>query len=60
MLNPLDEEETRELIEFRLRQAGYVSRYLIFSDGAINEIYNYTQGYPRKIAMICMMRWNIW
>jgi type II secretory pathway predicted ATPase ExeA len=53
MLNPLDEAEVKELIEFRLMHAGYSSRYLLFTDGAINMIYNYTQGYPRRIAMLC-------
>ncbi len=53
MLNPLDEEEVKELIEFRLKQAGYASKYLLFTDGAINAIYDHTQGYPRRIAMLC-------
>lgn len=53
VLNPLEENEVKELIDFRLSQAGYASRYTIFSDSAIRAIYNYTQGYPRKIAMIC-------
>ena len=53
IINPLEEDEVKELIEFRLKQAGYVSRYPMFNDSAINAIYNYTQGYPRKIAMLC-------
>ena len=53
ILNPLDEEEVAELIGFRLRQAGYVSRYPLFSSGSVNAIYNHTQGYPRRIAMLC-------
>ncbi|MDD5436816.1 MAG: AAA family ATPase [Candidatus Omnitrophica bacterium] len=53
MLNPLDEDEVKELIEFRLRQAGYVSKYPLFTDGAISMICEYTQGYPRRIAMVC-------
>lgn len=52
ILNPLDEEEVKGLIRFRLEQAGYASKYLLFTDGAINMIYNYTQGYPRRIAML--------
>jgi len=52
-LNPLDEEETRRLIEFRIRQAGYTSRMFLFLDGAIREIHHHTKGYPRQIAMIC-------
>jgi len=53
VINPLEEKEIKQLVRFRLRQAGYVSRYPMFSDAAINAIYNYTQGYPRKIAIIC-------
>ena len=53
VLNPLEENEVKELINFRLAQAGYVSRYPLFGDSAVKAIYNYTQGYPRKIAMVC-------
>ena len=53
VINPLEEDEVKELIDFRLKQAGYISRYPMFSDSAINAIYNYTQGYPRKIALVC-------
>jgi len=52
-INPLDEKETRELIEFRLKQAGYLGRRSLFTDGAIRLIYEYTQGYPRRIALLC-------
>lgn len=52
-INPLDENETKEMIEFRLRQAGYVHQNNIFTDEAIKLIYQQTQGYPRKIAMLC-------
>ena len=52
-LNPLSEDETRSLIEFRIRQAGYSSKMFLFLDGAIREIHHYTKGYPRQIAMIC-------
>jgi general secretion pathway protein A len=53
VLNPLEEAEVKELIDFRLQQAGYISRYPLFSDSAIRAIFNCTQGYPRKIAMLC-------
>lgn len=53
VINPLEEDEVREMIGFRLKEAGYVSRYPIFTDTSIRAIYNYTQGYPRKIAMLC-------
>jgi general secretion pathway protein A len=54
IINPLDEMETKELITFRLRQAGYNNQdHELFSDEAIKLIQAYTQGYPRKIAMLC-------
>jgi general secretion pathway protein A len=52
-INPLDESETRELIEFRLRTAGFNGPPGFFSDEAIKLIYQQTQGYPRRIAMLC-------
>jgi general secretion pathway protein A len=54
IINPLDEDETKEMITFRLRQAGYNNQdHELFTDGAIRMIYAYTQGYPRRIAMVC-------
>lgn len=52
-INPLDEAETKEMIEFRLRQAGYTHANHLFTDEAIKLIYQSTQGYPRKIAKLC-------
>jgi general secretion pathway protein A len=51
-INPLDEGETRQMIDFRLRQAGRNDGSL-FNDEAVNLIYQHTQGYPRKISMFC-------
>lgn len=53
IINPLDEYETGKLIEFRLRQAGYDEARSLFSREAVKEIYEFTQGYPRQIALIC-------
>ena len=53
IINPLDESETRALINFRLKQAGYESEQGLFTDNAIRHIYEHTQGYPRKISMLC-------
>lgn len=53
VLNPLEEGEVREFVSFRLEAAGYASRYPLFSDTAVKAIYSYTQGYPRKITMLC-------
>jgi len=52
-INPLDENETKELINFRLKQAGYQGFAPLFSDEAIKLVYQFTQGYPRRIAMLC-------
>ncbi|MCM8797225.1 MAG: AAA family ATPase [Candidatus Omnitrophica bacterium] len=52
-INPLDETETKEMIEFRLKQAGLNGQNKLFSDEAIRLIYQKTQGYPRQIAMLC-------
>lgn len=53
ILEPLNEGETRELIDFRLRQAGFRGKYCLFLDRAIREIHRATQGYPRKVSMLC-------
>lgn len=52
-LKPLSLHETGEMIEFRLREAGYRSRLPLFSSKAVEEIYEDTEGYPRRIAMVC-------
>lgn len=53
IINPLTEAETKEMIDFRLRQAGYQSPASLFTEEAVQEIYYHTQGYPRRIAMFC-------
>ncbi len=68
VLHPLDENQTQELIAFRLRQAcpdlpgekpravggtGYIEGSALFSPEAIRKIYQHTQGYPRRITRIC-------
>jgi len=52
-LNPLAFDEAREMIEFRIKQAGYKANMHIFLDDAIKEIYEYSRGYPRQITMFC-------
>jgi general secretion pathway protein A len=52
-INPLDLKETKELIQFRLKQAGYKAKRALFMDEAIKMIYDHSQGYPRKIAVTC-------
>ena len=53
VLESLNEAETREMIHFRLQQAGFRGKYHLFLDGAIKEIHRATQGTPRKISMLC-------
>ncbi|MBI4707842.1 MAG: AAA family ATPase [Candidatus Omnitrophica bacterium] len=52
-INPLDEKETRELIDFRLHQAGYSGHKNLFNDDAVRLIYQQSKGYPRRICMLC-------
>ena len=53
VINPINEEDTKGLIEYRLKKAGYRGKYPLFSDEAVSKIYQYTQGYPRKITQFC-------
>jgi len=53
VLNPLDESETKQMIDFRLKTAGYTQGPAFFTASAIKAIYRHTQGYPRRISMIC-------
>lgn len=53
VINPLEKYEIRELVHFRVRQAGYVFPTPLFDGDAIDAIYQYAQGYPRQTTMIC-------
>jgi len=54
VIEPLDRQEIKEMIDFRLNKATCNgSQTLLFEEGAIDEIYNYSRGYPRKITMLC-------
>jgi general secretion pathway protein A len=53
IINPLDENETREMILFRLLEAGFDNSRILFTDDAVKMIYEFSQGYPRKIALLC-------
>lgn len=53
LLKPLEEDEVKKMIEFRLRHAGYQGHKPLFTDEAFESIFHFTQGYPRKISMIC-------
>ncbi len=53
IINPLSESETAELIQFRLQSAGLPEGETLFTPGAITAIQRFTQGYPRKISLLC-------
>ncbi len=50
MLNPLNEADTRSMIEFRLSQAGWSGKKALFMEDAFREIYLVTRGYPRRVT----------
>lgn len=52
-LGPFSLKETEEMIEFRIRKAGYHARMRLFLKEAVIEIHQATQGYPRRITMLC-------
>ena len=53
VLNPLGEEEVRELLDYRLRQAGYTGLTPLFTNESIRLMWNHTQGHPRRLIMMC-------
>ena len=50
-IDPLTVTETKELIEYRLKVAG--TNEEIFNPRAIDEIFSFSEGYPRLINIIC-------
>ena len=53
IINPLSEQETAEMIQFRLHSAGLSNGQRLFSPEAVQAIHRFTQGYPRQIALLC-------
>lgn len=53
MLNPLSQPEMKEMILFRLREAGYKAKLPLFTEDAFEEIYSYSDGYPRRTTALC-------
>ncbi|MBI5787854.1 MAG: AAA family ATPase [Candidatus Schekmanbacteria bacterium] len=49
-LTPLNQEETKEYVRFRLARAGGSG---IFTDSALEKLYEYTQGVPRRLNAWC-------
>jgi general secretion pathway protein A len=53
IINPLDLGETEEMIRFRLHQAGLPAAKRLFTPESIKLIFRSSQGYPRKISILC-------
>ena len=53
MLHPLPLEEVRRLLNYRLGKAGYNESTPLFTDEAVQAIWEHTQGYPRKLSIFC-------
>lgn len=54
VLNPLNTEEMRGMIEFRLKVAGWNGSEL-FADDTYETIHEYTKGFPRQVVKLCGM-----
>jgi general secretion pathway protein A len=50
-LNPLNKDNTEKYVVFRLEKAGQTKN--IFTAAALEEIYSYSEGVPRKINNVC-------
>ena len=53
LLRPLALNEAREMIDFRMHRAGYQPQGCLFDDEAVRLIHEHSQGYPRRITMLC-------
>jgi len=54
VIKPLAEDEVGELINYRLKVAGYsASAECLFPDETVEVICRHTQGYPRRIVRLC-------
>lgn len=54
VLNPLNIDEVREMIEFRLGVAGWNGKEL-FAEETYETIHGYTKGFPRQVVKLCGM-----
>ncbi|MBI4432250.1 MAG: AAA family ATPase [Candidatus Omnitrophica bacterium] len=53
LLRPLDYQEMREMILYRLKMVGYDSPVQLFTEEAMQTIYRVTNGFPRKVTQLC-------
>lgn len=52
-LNPLGFQEMKDMVQFRIEQAGYATPSRIFLDDGLQLIHKVSRGYPRKITHLC-------
>lgn len=53
MLKPLAVGDVRDLIDTRLREAGYKGRRPLVAPEAVELIHEHTEGFPRKVNILC-------
>ncbi len=53
MIKPLEAGEVRDLIDARLRAAGYKGSQPLFTPEAVDLIYSHTEGFPRRVSLLC-------
>jgi general secretion pathway protein A len=52
-LGPLDLAETLGYVRHHVRAAGYTADPLLFTDDALQRIFDFTKGLPRRINQVC-------
>jgi general secretion pathway protein A len=52
-LGPLDLAETIGYVRHHVRAAGYTASPLLFTDDALQRIFDFTKGMPRRINQVC-------
>ncbi|MFC1730226.1 ExeA family protein [candidate division KSB1 bacterium] len=53
VINPLNEVDTKGMVNYRLKAAGLDNNRILFTDKAIKLIHMHTQGFPRRISIFC-------
>jgi len=53
MLKPLAPGDVRDLIQTRLREAGYRGAQPMFNAEAVEEIHAHSEGFPRRVNILC-------
>ncbi len=53
MLKPLAAGEVRDLIDARLRAAGYRGKESMFTSEAVAKVFEHTEGFPRRVSLLC-------